>query len=245
MSEDADALLETTFARGDTLRRARSLTLERRATLRAFWLARATGELTTALSFEYMLADLRALGAPQVLQDLAEAALSDEHRHVDWCLRFARLLGDGQEAQAELDGTRPLVFDGASAADCRVLRTVFGCCFSETVAVHVLRASQRQLADEATARLNRQHLAEEVRHSRLGWGLLGWEGLNARGRAMLSEHVPFMANLTRALWLGGQRDGDSELEALGYLSNPLIEAAVTQAFDEVIFPGLERSGVRL
>ena len=34
------------------------------------------------------------------------------------------------------------------------------------------------------------------------------------------------------------------LEALGYLSVPLIERAMTQALDEVIFPGLEHNGVR-
>jgi hypothetical protein len=191
-----------------------------------------------------MLDDLRQLQAPAVLQALAERAVGEEHRHVDWCLRFARVLGEGEDVRAELGGTRPLTFDGASDADNRVLRTVFGGCFSETVAVHVLRASQEVLGEGATSRLNRQHLAEEVDHARLGWGLLGWQGLGARALGLIAEYAPAMATLTRQLWLGPERPADHELEALGYLSQPLVERALEQAFDEVIWPGLEHHGAR-
>ena len=241
--EQAYAEIETAFRAGETLAVPKMLSDERRAELRHFWCGRANGELTTALSFEYMLEDLQQLAAPPVLLQLAETAISDEHRHVDWCLRFAQLLGDGEPVSAELGGTRPLVFDGASDADNRLLRTIFGGCFSETVAVQVLLASQRQITLESARRLNRQHVAEEVRHSRLGWGLLGWQGLGPRERSMLAAFVPAMAKLTRQLWLGPQRDADPELHALGYLSRPLIESALEQAFEEVILPGLARNGV--
>jgi hypothetical protein len=245
MSADAYAQLEAAFTSGQPLAKARQLPADQRQALRSFWIARASGELTTALSFEFMLEDLRGLQAPLVLTELAERAVAEEHRHVDWCLRFARLLGDGEDARAELGGTRPLTFDGATAADNRVLRTVFGGCFSETVAVHVLRASQELLNEDVTSRLNRQHLAEEVAHSRLGWGLLGWPGLGARALGLVAEYAPAMEALTRRLWLGPQREHDHELEALGYLSRPLVTRALDQAFAEVIWPGLEHSGVRV
>lgn len=245
MSADAYGLLEAAFASGDPLAAAAKLTPEQRQSLRSFWIARASGELTTALSFEFMLDDLRVLEAPHVLTELAERAVTEEHRHVDWCLRFARLLGDGEDARAELGGTRPLTFDGATDADNRVLRTVFGGCFSETVAVHVLRASQELLREGATARLNHQHLAEEIGHSRLGWGLLGWSGLGSRALGLVGEYAPAMMALTRTLWLGPERAHDLELETLGYLSRPLVQRALEQAFDEVIWPGLEHSGVRI
>ncbi|HVY25498.1 MAG TPA: hypothetical protein VHB79_03065 [Polyangiaceae bacterium] len=245
MSDEAYALLEAAFASGDPLAEAARLAPEQRQALRSFWIARASGELTTALSFEFMLDDLRELQAPRVLLQLAERAVSEEHRHVDWCLRFARLLGEGEDARAELGGTSPLTFDGASDADNRVLRTVFGGCFSETVAVHVLRASQELLTEDATSRLNRQHLAEEIGHSRLGWGLLGWPGLGSQALALVAEYAPAMEALTRSLWLGPRRAHDHELEALGYLSRPLVTQALDQAFAEVIWPGLARCGVRV
>jgi hypothetical protein len=188
------------------------------------------------------LEDLRALNAPKALTQLAENAIAEEHRHVDWCLRFARRLGD-EPCQAELGGTRPLTFDGADEHDNRLLRTIFGCCFSETVAVQVLIISQEQLTLESVRQLNRQHAAEEVNHARLGWGFLAWPELEPRDRAMLGAFVPAMTELTRALWTGPDRPGDVELEALGYLSVPLIERALSRAFDEVIRPGLERNGV--
>jgi len=244
MSDDAYAELERLVTAGATRSATQRLDVEQRQRLRSFWIARACGELTTALSFEYMLDDLRLLDAPAVLCELAARAVSEEHRHVDWCLRLARLLGEGDDARAELVGTRPLTFDGATEADNRVLRTVFGGCFSETVAVHVLRASHAELDDQAVSLLNHQHLSEEIGHARLGWGLLGWPGLGARSRDMVGAFVPAMAELTRNLWLGPMRQRDANLEALGYLSQPLVEIALNQAFAEVIEPGLAASGVR-
>lgn len=239
------AEIQAAFADADTRALPDQLDPSQREELRAFWIGRASGELTTALSFEFMLEDLRTLAAPDVLLELARAAIADEHRHVDWCLRFAALLGDGQPANAELGGTRPAEFEGASQADNRVLRTVFGGCFSETAAVQVLLASQSELELESVSRLNRQHVAEEVQHARLGWGFLAWPGLRARDRAMLADFAPALAARVRALWLGPDRPADATLQALGYLSAPLVEKALDRAFDEVIWPGLERNGVRV
>lgn len=242
MSDARYAEIESAFGSPETAELAVKLDERQRKELRSFWLGRANGELTTALSFEFMLEDLQALGAPRSLLELATSAIADEHRHVDWCLRFARLLSD-EPCQAELAGTRPLTFDGASGHDNRLLRTVFGGCFSETVAVQVLLASQDGLKLESARRLNRQHATEEVRHSRLGWGLVAWPELGARDRSMLAAFVPAMTALTRELWTGPKRAADRQLEALGYLSLPLIEGAMTQAFDEVILPGLEHNGI--
>jgi hypothetical protein len=243
MSDARYAEIESAFGSPETAQLAAKLDERQREELRSFWLGRANGELTTALSFEFMLEDLQALSAPRPLLELAASAIADEHRHVDWCLRFARLLSD-EPCQAELGGTRAVAFDGASEHDNRLLRTVFGGCFSETVAVQVLLASQDCLTLESARRLNHQHLAEEVRHSRLGWGLLAWPELGARDRSMLAAFVPVMTALTRELWTGPNRAADQRLEALGYLSVPLIEGAMTQAFDEVILPGLEHNGIR-
>lgn len=244
MSDTRYAEIERAFGAEQTSSLPRALSEDRREELRRFWLGRANGELTTALSFEFMLDDLRALRAPATLTQLAESAIADEHRHVDWCLRFARLLAD-EPCQAELGGTRPLTFDGADEHDNRLLRTVFGCCFSETVALQVLLTSQEQLTLASVRQLNRQHAAEEVNHARLGWGFLAWPELRPRDREMLGAFVPSMTELTRTLWTGPDRPADVELEALGYLSGPLVERALSRAFDEVIRPGLERNGVRV
>ena len=79
--EHAYREIEAAFAAPATRTAREALSAEQRAHLHEFWLARAEGELTTALSFEFMLDDLRALGAPGVLTDLAGRAIGDEHRH--------------------------------------------------------------------------------------------------------------------------------------------------------------------
>ena len=237
--------IESAFQAPATSAARDALSGGQREHLREFWLARAEGELTTALSFEFMLADLRALGAPDVLTELAERAVGDEHRHVDWCLRFAAFWGEEARALPRLSGTRPLTFDGASEHDNRILRTVFGGCFSETVACEVLLASQAELTLESVRRLNQQHIAEEVGHARLGWGLLGWSGLGARDRSMIAAFAPEMAALTRSLWCGPKRQLDPELQALGYLSLPMVEAACERALTGVTLPGLEQNGVKV
>jgi hypothetical protein len=239
----AYAELERAFAADAADPGSSGLSDERREELRRFWLGRASGELTTALSFEFMLEDLRDLAAPPALLELAETAIGDEHRHVDWCLRLARRLDEAQPANAELGGTRPLQLPGASESDNRILRTVFGGCFSETVAVQVLLTSQSRIAYETPRRLNRQHLAEEVRHARLGWGLLAWPELRRRDREMIGSFVPALTELAREAWCGPQRSLDSELEGFGYLSTPLVAQAFEIALREVILPGLERNQV--
>jgi hypothetical protein len=236
-AEEYEAI-EVAFSGSETLDRTAQLTESQRARLREYWVDRADGELTTALSFEYMLDDLRAEGAPAPVLELAESAIADEHRHVDWCLRWARHVGPGEPALARFHGTRPLRFDGASDHDNRLLRSVFGSCFSETVAVHVLTASHAAITLESVRALNHRHLKEEIRHARLGWALLAWDGLTERDRTMIAAHVPAMLEITRKAWLSTPRPADEELHALGFLSSPMVRAACNDALESVVLPGL-------
>jgi len=238
-SESAYLAVERDFSAPETRDAVRALSEPQRVKLHQYWLDRASGELTTALTFEFMQADLEQEGAPAELIALAGRAIADEHRHVDWCMRWARLVDPAHPGTARLTGSRPLELEGASAHDNRLLRTVFGCCFSETAAVHVLRASHRLITVKSVRRLNREHMKEEVGHARLGWALVAWPGLSPRDRGMLAAYVPEMTRLTRELWLSTPRQGDPQLHALGYLSTEIVGPAVTEALEKVTLPGLE------
>ncbi|MFZ5890509.1 MAG: ferritin-like domain-containing protein [Myxococcota bacterium] len=242
MSDAPYAEIEREFASAATSEAVLSLSRSEREKLREYWLARADGELTTALSFEFMLEDLMQLGAPPELRALAQRAIGDEHKHADWCLRWAKLLDPTQPASAKLVGTRPLEFDVAEEHDQRLLRIVFGGCFSETVAIHVLRASHAQITLNSVRRLNHVHMKEELDHARLGWAFLGWSGLSQRDRDMLRAQVPALTALTRATWMGSRRASSPVLHALGYMSGPLVDAACEEALESVIMPGLARLG---
>lgn len=239
MTAAAFEAIEREFAHETTRSAVDALSAEQRSVLYRYWVDRARGELTTALTFEFMLADLELEGAPSALTELARQALADEHLHVDWCLRWARLIEPGEELVPELSGTRPLELDGASEHDNRLLRTVFGGCFSETVAVHVLRESHTRLTLPSVRKLNQEHLREEVGHARLGWGLLGWPGLSRRDRDMVRAYVPEMTRLVRMVWQTTSRPSDARLHELGYLSSEIVDRACDEALEGVILPGIE------
>lgn len=120
---------------------------------------------------------------------------------------------------------------------------MFGCCFSETLAVHVLRESHQVITLPSVRRLNHQHLKDEVQHARLGWALLGWPGLTARDRLMIRVYVPELTRLVRLVWQSEPRTPDDRLHELGLLSSTLIDRACDEALDNVILPGLEQLGV--
>jgi hypothetical protein len=240
----AYAAVERDFTSITTRDAVEALSPEQRERLRGYWVDRASGELTTALTFQFMLKDLIAEGAPPQLLGLAKHAIADERRHVEWCLLWADMVDGSTPAQAELAGTEPLSFDGASEHDNRLLRTVFGCCFSETVATHVLLASHKLITLASVRRLNQQHLKEEVGHARLGWALLGWSGLGERDRGMIRSYVPEMTRITRMVWQTTRRDGDERLEQLGFLSSRIVDGACEDAIDTVVLPGLDHLGIR-
>lgn len=240
--EAFDATLRD-FRAAETRDAISALSDEQRGQLREYWVDRARGELTTALTFEFMLADLEIEAAPRELLELARTAIADEHRHVDWCLRWAAVVEPTRPAEPELSGTRPLELESASAHDNRLLRTIFGCCFSETVAIHVLRGSHAHITLPSVRRLNQEHMKEEIGHARLGWALAAWPGLTPRDRSMLAAHVPEMLRLVRMVWQSTQRAPDARLHELGYLSSEIIDPACDEAIEGVVMPGLERAGI--
>lgn len=240
---DPYAIVEREFASSGLPEDIQSLSERQCERLRQYWVDRADGELTTALSFEFMLEDLKHLQAPTEICALAERAIADEHRHVDWCVRWAERIDPTQPVRAAFRGTRPAAFDGASEHDNRLLRIVFGGCFSETVAVHVLRTSHAHITIPSVRHLNHLHLKEEVGHARLGWAVLGWPGLEKRDRDMLRDHVPELEALTRAVWQSSRRAPDERLHEFGFLSSEIVDAAVDEALSEVILPGLAYLGI--
>jgi len=70
-SESAYLAVERDFSAPETRDAVRALSEPQRVKLHQYWLDRASGELTTALTFEFMQADLEQEGAPAELIALA------------------------------------------------------------------------------------------------------------------------------------------------------------------------------
>ena len=208
--------------------------------LAAHYLSRARGELTTSLAFGHIISDLNGQSGCMDLVRAAQSARADELRHVELCLDLARRFSDEPLPELAPRGTKPVTLVGASEQDMQVLRTVLGCCFGETIAVQWL-SDARPLCQDEKARLeNRVHLADEVKHSRLGWSYLG--SLSPKQKSLVAAYVPVMTALSLRLWTEPEALTPEGLETFGCPSDKATEASVRRALDEVILPGLQVCG---
>lgn len=211
-----------------------------RETVAAYWWSRAEGEMTSWVGFRHVLDDLRALGSPGAVLELAERAVADEHRHAlfcgDWARRFGHPGGDIRPRSVE-----PIRFRGATEAQNRLLRVLL-CCFTETVGCFILREVRRVVTHPELRRLNQRHLADELQHSRVGWGHLST--LAPADRAWLKSWVPAVLELLPEACCEGEEQPREELVPFGYFTPRLLRSAHDEAVREVIRPGLVRLGLQ-
>jgi hypothetical protein len=196
--------------------------------------------MTSWVGFRHVLYDLRAEEAPVPLVALAERAVADEHRHALWCRDWAVRFGHpGGEVRPRTEDAvaLPLATDG----DNRLLRIAL-CAMTETVGCVILRHVRQVVTDPELRRLNRRHLADELQHSRVGWGYLST--LTPGRRAALDLILPsILEALPRACCEGPEEDRE-ELVPYGYFTPRLLRAAYEEALGGIILPGLAHLGFR-
>jgi hypothetical protein len=211
------------------------LDAEQQSTVAAYWWRRAEGEMTSYVGFGHVLSDLILEGSPEPVVDLAKRAVADEHKHAlfcrDWALRFGFPGGDVVVPRSET----PLTFRGASARENRLLRILL-CCFTETVGCFILREVRKVVTEPELRKQNQLHLADELQHSRVGWGHLST--LAATDRAWLRDWTPkVLALLPEACCCGPELER-ADLVPFVYFTPTLLQAAHAEALREVIEPGL-------
>lgn len=217
-----------------------SLDGEQRAVLAAYWWRRAEGEMTSWVGFRHVLADLRAEDAPAALVTLAERAVEDEHRHSLWCRDWALHFGHaGGEVRPRTQD--PVAFPRATDGDNRMLRIAL-CAMTETVGCVILRHVREVVTDPELRRQNQRHLADELQHSRVGWGYLST--LDAARRARLDGILPAVLQVLPHACCDGPEDDREDLVPYGYFTPRLLRAAYDEARDGIIAPGLAHLGFR-
>ncbi len=217
-----------------------SLSAEQRTRVAAYWWQRAEGEITSWIGFQHVLADLRAEGSPDAVIELAERAVEDEYKHAlfcrDWAARFGRDVTDIPTPRS----TDPITFRGATEDENRLLRIAL-CCLTETVGCFILRQVRPKLTDSQLRTLNRQHMADELQHSRVGWAHLA--SMSAGKKAVLRRWLPALLKISEQSCCTGPEQDFEELVPFGYFTPRLLRAAYDQALSEVILPGLEHLGL--
>ncbi len=216
---------------------AEQLSEQERKLVAAYWFRRSEGELTSYIGFQHVLADLRAEGSPAPILELAERAVGDEYQHALWCRQWAIHFGHPEDVETRPRSLTPICLSGASEHLDRLLRILL-CCFTETVGCFILRHVRKVATDPELRRLNQRHLADEVQHSRVGWGHLAT--LQPADRALLKTWVPSVLQLLPQICCEGPELEREDLVPFGYFTPRLLRAAHDEAVSEVILPGLHR-----
>jgi hypothetical protein len=215
---------------------------EQLASVAAYWRQRAQGEMTSWIGFRHVLDDLRCEGSPSPVIALAERAVADEYKHAIWCQDWARRFGYTGPDEVRPRGESAIAFRGASEAENRLLRIAL-CCMTETAGCFILRHARPLVTEPALKAQYRTHLADELQHSRVGWGHLA--SLDAGRRDMLAAWTPKLLRVLRSVICDGPEQDREDLVPFGYFTPRLLQAAHDEALSEVILPGLEHVGVKV
>ena len=96
---------------------------------------------------------------------------------------------------------------------------------------------------------NRQHLAEEINHSRLGWAFLAWAAqcgaLGDDERRFIEGAMPTLFELAESTWQRGFIEADEALGGFGYFTSAHVRRGIATATADVILPGFQRFGIRI
>jgi hypothetical protein len=217
------------------------LSEQERDLLAAYWFRRSEGELTSYIGFQHVLADLRAEGSPPPVLELAERAVRDEYQHALWCREWAIRFGHPEAVETRPRSRTPFSFAGASEHQNRLLRILL-CCFTETVGCFILRHVRQVVSDPELRQLNQRHLADELQHSRVGWGHLAT--LLPADRELAASLMPKVLELLPQACCKGPELEREDLVPFGYFTPRLLRAAHDEAVSEVILPGLAHLGLK-
>jgi len=218
-----------------------NIPVETRAQLAALWQERADSETSVRTVFHQLVAELIATGAhPEVIEH-AQRAAGDEARHAAVCTELASAYR-GQQVAAAIE---PAIRLPDYVEDKRLraaLHVVNLCCIGETLAVAFVEACVESCDDPALREIHRHHMADEIRHARLGWAHLA--SLPAEVRAQIAPWIGELVRVNITAWESriGQLP-EAGVAGHGYPPRAQLIAAVRNAVSDLVLPGFQYVGI--
>jgi hypothetical protein len=219
----------------------RDLAGEMRERLAVLWQERAESESAVRTVFHQLADELAATGGHPDVVTLARRSAADEIRHAAVCSELATAYRGSHVAPPSPPAVR--LPDYTTDRRLRAaLHAVNLCCIGETLAVAFVEACLADCADGTLREIHSRHLADEVRHARVGWAQLA--SLSESERAAVAVWIPELLRQQIAAW--ESRIGDlPEAGVPGHAYPPraqLIEA-IRVAVRELVLPGFAYVGI--
>lgn len=212
-----------------------------RSQLAALWQSRATSESTVRVVFDQLVDELTATGAHADVIALARHAADDEDRHATICATLAAAYrGGGVDLVGEPTARLP---DFTPDRKLRAaLHAITLCCISESLACAFIDACIDACAAADLRTIHKRHLADEVRHARIGWAHIA--SLSAADRAALE---PFLEEILRAQLVGWEARiamlPEAGVPGHGYPPRGVLVDVIRSAVRDLVLPGFEHVGI--
>ena len=212
-----------------------------RALLAALWQQRASSESSVRSVFEQLIAELTATGAHHEVIALAQRAAGDEARHAAVCAQLAAVYHGAPIEIAPSPEVR-LADDGDTPRLQAALHAVNLCCISETIASGFVEACLEACAGDMLRELHGHHLADEVRHARIGWAHVA--SLTDGERAAIAARLPDLLRAQVIAWESRIAElPEHGVPGHGYPPRAALIATVHRAVRELVLPGFDYVGV--
>jgi hypothetical protein len=215
-----------------------ALPADQRALLATLWQERASSESSVRGVFEQLVAELVATGAHPEVIALAERAEGDEARHAAICSELAAAY-HGSELTVALSPPVRLAADPRDPPRLRTaLHIVNVCCISETIASAFVDACLAECASDALRDVHGRHLADEVRHARIGWAHVA--SLTAEERGAIATRLPELLRVQVTAWESRIAElPEHGVPGHGYPPRAVMLRAVHDAVRDLVLPGFE------
>ncbi|HMV70122.1 MAG TPA: ferritin-like domain-containing protein, partial [Myxococcota bacterium] len=234
-------------ARVPTLDDLPELTDDERAMAARTWRGRMVNEHVSAAVFAGLVPQLMRAGVDPTAIAEVPLMIGDELRHAEQCAGVVTALG--LPAVAPLPPIEPLPeHEDVGRLEAALRNVLSVCCLSETVAVAVIRAEHAELEATRLGAVLAAILADEVRHARFGWRLLGQlaPSLDAEAKARLSAYLP-AALRHQIAWeipkLPVNLGLRPEVAAAGVCDGSLARELFFATIGDVVVPQLEAAGL--
>ena len=216
------------------------LAADERAAIAELWLQRARSESSVRCVFEQLADELAATGAHAEVVALARSAIGDEARHAAACVELATAYGAEGATLAAVAVRLP---DYEPDARLRAtLHAVNLCCIGETIATAFVESCLGACEGPVLREVHRHHLADEIRHARVGWAHLAT--ISEHDRAVVARWLPELLGAQLTAWR--QRIGElPEHGVAGHAYPPraAVLATLHEAVFSLVLPGFDHVGI--